>query len=88
VWFEAGAAAEGAVQLDRRTRMLYDPHHVFINGQAFEAAGRDATLMRLLADRRALTAAERRRLSPGAAELLAQWLLDGWLRPAEPGDAR
>jgi 50S ribosomal protein L16 3-hydroxylase len=68
--------------------MLYDAHHVFINGQAFEAAGRDATLMRRLADQRALGAADRRRLSPGAAALLDQWLHDGWLRAAEPGEPR
>jgi 50S ribosomal protein L16 3-hydroxylase len=87
VWFEGGGAtadAGGAVVLDHRTRMLYDAQHVFINGQAYEAAGRDAQLMRRLADRRRLEAAERSRLGAGAAALLAQWLADGWLQPAEP----
>src|SRR2546427_345362 len=34
VCFDAGAGriAGPAVRLDRRTRMLYDDHHVFING--------------------------------------------------------
>ena len=45
-----------AVVLDRKTRMLYDERHVFINGESFRAAGRDATLARRLADRRRLDA--------------------------------
>jgi 50S ribosomal protein L16 3-hydroxylase len=89
VWFDGAAAVpadEGlaAVVLDRRTRMLYDEHHVFINGQAFEARGRDAQLMRRLADTRRLAAAECRRLSAGAATLLAQWQADGWLHADDP----
>lgn len=83
VWFDAAARPDdgGAVVLDRRTRMLYDAHHVFINGQAFDAAGRDAQLMRNLADERRLAAGARRRLGAGARALLAQWLADGWLHP-------
>ena len=52
VWFDAGAPLprEGAVHLDRRTRMIYDKRHVFINGESFRAAGRDAKLMQALAD--------------------------------------
>ncbi len=83
VWFEAGEAvgvASGVpVRLADRSRMLYDERHVFLNGQAYEARGRDATLMRRLADARRLSVAERRRLSVGAAALLDQWLMDGWL---------
>ena len=90
VWFEAASVADagGAVVLDQRTRMLYDEQHVFINGQAFEAGGRDARLMHELADRRRLAASGRRRLSAGAQALLAQWLADGWLHldPQTPGD--
>jgi 50S ribosomal protein L16 3-hydroxylase len=75
------ASAAGALVLDHRTRMLYDADHVFINGQAYEAAGRDAQLMRRLADNRRLDAEERRRLGAGAALLLEQWLADGWVQP-------
>src|SRR6186713_838498 len=52
VWFDAGEPLDAprAVRLDRRTRMMYDDRHVFINGDSFRAAGRDARLMRLLAD--------------------------------------
>ena len=83
VWFEAGQAlAPGlAVQLDRRTRMLYDEHHVFINGESFRAAGRDARLMRQLADQRSLPASQLAKLGDDARELLAQWAQAGWLRP-------
>lgn len=81
VGFDAGepAAGEGAVTLDRCTRMLYDAHHVFVNGESFRASGRDAQLMRLLADQRFLQPAETRRLSPAARELLAEWVQAGWL---------
>ena len=48
------AALARGVRLDPRTRMLYDARHVFINGESFRAGGRDARLMRQLADRRRL----------------------------------
>ncbi len=80
VWFEAGAVPRGrwGVALDRRTRMLYDAHHVFINGESYRASGRDATLMRQLADQRGLGAAEVARASADARELLQAWCEDGW----------
>jgi 50S ribosomal protein L16 3-hydroxylase len=81
VWFEAGAPrVAGGVRLDPRSRMLYDPRHVFINGEALRAGGRDAVLMRQLADTRALAAGDCARLSGPAAELLDQWVAAGWVR--------
>ncbi|WP_291516923.1 cupin domain-containing protein [Acidovorax sp.] len=80
VWFEPGAAGvmlEG-VQLDRRSRMMYDTHHVFINGESYRAGGRDATLMRQLADQRQLSARELARASDDALELLSAWCDAGW----------
>jgi 50S ribosomal protein L16 3-hydroxylase len=81
VGFDAGGAVawEGAVTLDRCTRMLYDAHHVFVNGESFRASGRDAQLMHLLADQRSLQPAEIRRLSPAARGLLAEWVEAGWV---------
>ncbi|MFM9878862.1 MAG: JmjC domain-containing protein [Burkholderiaceae bacterium] len=84
VWFDAaepgaGAARPASLVLDRRTRMMYDDQHIYINGEAFRASGRDATLIRSLADERGLPAAQRARLSSGAAELLLVWLEAGWL---------
>jgi len=80
VWFEpgdVGVMLEG-VRLDRRSRMMYDAHHVFINGESYRAAGRDATLMRCLADERELTARELARASDDALELLSSWCDAGW----------
>ena len=82
VWFESGEAAAvagGGVALDRRTRMLYDARHVFINGEGFRASGQDARLLRTLADARQLSATEVARLSAGARELFDQWHAAGWV---------
>ena len=87
VWFDAGTRSDPAesvgLMLDQRTRMLYDDRHVFINGESFRAAGRDAVLMRRLADRRSLRAHELEGLSNEARALLGDWSESGWLRTAE-----
>jgi 50S ribosomal protein L16 3-hydroxylase len=85
VWFDPVEHASGSpdgVLLDQRTRALYDDDHLFINGESFRASGRDARLMRRLADRRLLTAGEVNVLSAGARALLDEWLDAGWLRSA------
>lgn len=69
----------GALVLDRRTRMAYDAQHVFINGESFLASGRDAQMMRLLADERALDAGNVKRLSAAARDLVQDWLEAGWI---------
>jgi len=86
VWFERGRSdrRRSGVRLDARTRMLYDDRHVYINGEAFAAGGRDARLMRQLADARRLAPAERARLGTGAAALLAEWMDAGWVHGEEP----
>jgi len=80
VWFDAGAERSGTagLRLDRRTRMMYDDRHVFINGESFRAAGRDARLMRDLADARRLSAAQCARLSGDAQAVVADWVAQGW----------
>lgn len=80
------SGAGGGLVLDRSSRMLYDRWHVFINGESFLAGGRDAVLMRRLADRARLTLREVESLSPAAHGLLEQWQDDGWLQglPAAP----
>ena len=69
--------------LDARTRMMYDARFVFINGESFRAAGRDARMMRRLADNRTLTPADVASLSVGARALLDDWAVDGWLHGTE-----
>jgi 50S ribosomal protein L16 3-hydroxylase len=83
VWFDGGddALPEGGVRLDRKTRMLYDEKHVFINGEGFLAAGRDARLMRQLADSRHLSAKEVKVLGVQARALLDDWCAVGWVLP-------
>jgi len=81
VWFDEadGMPLAGAVQLDRRSRMMYDRNHVFINGESYRASGPDARLMRHLADQRNLDARALARASQGARELLQSWCDAGWL---------
>jgi 50S ribosomal protein L16 3-hydroxylase len=83
VWFEtaAGGAALRDVVVDRRTRMLYDKQHVFINGESYRASGGDAALLRELADRGSLARPELAKASKAARSLLASWLEAGWVHP-------
>lgn len=85
VWFEGAAPADldSGVVLDRRTRMMYDRSHVFINGESHRASGRDAALMRALADGRRLLPTQVARASAAARALLAAWQEAGWLQPLE-----
>ena len=85
VWFESQAERElswpQAVVLDRRTRMMHDAHHLFINGESFKAGGRDAQLLRRLSNDRRLDARAVSQLSAPALELLSDWCDDGWMHP-------
>ncbi len=83
VMFDASEPIVGAlhsVALDRCTRMLYDSRHIFVNGEAFMAAGEDAKLMRILANKHALSALQVSQLSPGALDLLQEWVDAGWVQ--------
>lgn len=81
VWFESSSVSTefGSVVLDRRTRMMYDARHVFINGEGFRASGRDAALMHRLANERRLDASLVQGASVDARTLLLTWLESGWL---------
>lgn len=88
VWFEqpgeaGGTDIDGGMALHRRSRMMYDERFVFINGESFRAGGRDARLMRQLADTRHLPARDVARLSREARGLLAGWARAGWIVPQE-----
>ncbi len=100
VWFDEalqpwdGAAANAGrlgIELDARSRMLYDGDHVFINGESYRAKGADARLMRRLADQRGLPGRELRKAGAAALALLGDWHGAGWLRqvaaePPHPGN--
>ena len=82
VWFDAPGRVRGPLReaaLDRRTGMMYDARHVFINGESYRASGRDAKLMRQLADRRSLGRADLAGASPQALALLRSWCEAGWV---------
>ena len=81
VWFEGGGSrtAMRRLRLDRRSRMMYDDRHVFINGESYRASGRDAVLMHALADRRCLAPAELAAASELARSLLRSWCDAGWV---------
>ena len=67
------------MRLDRRTKMMFDARHIFINGESFSASGRDATLMRRLADERGLSRQDVARTSAEAQALMQSWGEAGWL---------
>ena len=81
VWFEMGDMPSKlkSVRLDRRSKMMYDDHHIFLNGESWRAGGKDAALMRQLADSRELTHQQLVKASPEALGLLMEWCDDGWL---------
>jgi 50S ribosomal protein L16 3-hydroxylase len=86
VWFNPGGLLPDGqgVQLDARTRMMYDARHVFLNGEAFLASGLDARLMRQLSDARSLGPGQVARLGPQARALLDDAVAAGWMHPLAP----
>ena len=83
VWFESQDCPRQlkAVQLDKKTRMLYDRHFIFINGESYRCQGEDAHCLRTLADTRRLEKIDS--LSPQLSALLADWVQAGWAHPAK-----
>jgi 50S ribosomal protein L16 3-hydroxylase len=83
VWFDSRTEFEPqwpqSVVLDRRTRMMHDAHHVFINGESFMASGRDARLMKELSNGRRLGSRSVALFSAEALTLLSDWCDAGWV---------
>jgi 50S ribosomal protein L16 3-hydroxylase len=86
VWFEAPEAAQSidalkgmACQLDQRSRMMYDEHFVYVNGESYLVTGQDAPIIRLLANQRMLSSRDIKRLSSAARQQLTNWLEAGWI---------
>ena len=85
VWFDAPSSPvelDNGFYLDRCSQMLYDGKHLFINGESYRAAGRDAKSLRTLADTHHLSAKACQQLSPGAKDLVLQWAQAGWVHLA------
>jgi 50S ribosomal protein L16 3-hydroxylase len=89
VWFDEGCAIRKSrpLSLDARSRMLYDRHHVYINGESYRAGGSDARLLRCLADQRGLTASQVHKLSEQAWDLVKDWADAGWLHQSQAADS-
>ncbi len=84
VWFDSSEAKpdlSAGVQLDRRSKMMYDDRHIFINGESFRVSGKDAQLLRQLANERALPAHACVRLSCAAQVAVLDWMAAAWLNP-------
>ena len=90
VWFEAAKPKSpkaasgkskplGAVRLHRASRMMYDAKHVYLNGDSWKVAGKDAKLLRALADQRALPAGVVAAASVQLQAALVQFIEQGWL---------
>jgi 50S ribosomal protein L16 3-hydroxylase len=86
VWFDEadalnplGGVSKTGLRLDRRTKMLLDDQHVFINGESFKASGRDAALLKQFANARFIDTLQLTRASVGAKSLLQTWLSAGWI---------
>ena len=87
IWFDAPGRVprlgrHQGVKLDRRSQMLYDRTHIYLNGESWRAAGDDARWMRRLADARELSASELSQTSTAVRDLLSDWLGAGWLQPS------
>ena len=84
VWFEplhdAVPVAGRGLRLDRRTRMVHDARCIYVNGESYRVAGRDAVLLRRLADVQALASRDVARLSAQARRGVSEWLAAGWLQ--------
>ncbi|MBA2675511.1 cupin domain-containing protein [Ramlibacter sp.] len=90
VWFQGADAPVRlrGVALDARTRMLHDGRHIFVNGESWRAGGRDAALMRKLAEQRTLHARDLAGASADAKELLLSWCEAGWAHALEMEDTK
>jgi 50S ribosomal protein L16 3-hydroxylase len=71
------AAARRGLRLDTRTQLLYDPRHLFINGDAMAWPARCAGTLKKLANERRLAGAELHRSA--RLKILHRWYCDGFL---------
>jgi 50S ribosomal protein L16 3-hydroxylase len=85
VWFDTAKKSTkkpqkiSAVRLARASRMMYDAKHVYLNGDSWKVAGKDAKLLRKLANERCLLAADLIAASPALKLAISQFIDQGWL---------
>jgi 50S ribosomal protein L16 3-hydroxylase len=84
VWFDEPEhdvvlTRQNRIDLSPRSQMMFDPRHIFLNGESWRAAGADAKLMQRLANQRFLEAKDLVKASDGAMSLLQEWADAGWL---------
>lgn len=90
VWFDAGVeqapVAPVGLALDRKSRVGYDAHDFYLNGESYLVRGRDARVLRNLADDRVLPIRALRGLSASAREAAHDWVAQGWAHWKERDD--
>jgi len=67
------------IQLNRKTKMLFDRRHIFINGESFVVSGADAKLLQQLANKRNLDHRNFLKLSINAKDIVNEWRSFGWI---------
>ena len=77
--FDVVLTRQNRIELSPCSQMMYDARHVFLNGESWLAAGKDANLMQLLANQRFLAPKDLSKASDGALALLQEWADMGWL---------
>ena len=77
--FDVVLTRQNRIELSPRSQMMYDARHLFLNGESWRAAGKDASLMQKLANQRFLEPKDLSKASEGAVALLREWADRGWL---------
>ena len=77
--FDVVLTRQNRIELSPRSQMMFDTRHIFLNGESWRAAGKDAALMQKLANQRFLEAKDLSKASDGAMALLQEWADMGWL---------
>jgi 50S ribosomal protein L16 3-hydroxylase len=77
--FDVVLTRQNGIELSPCSQMMFDTQHIFLNGESWRAAGKDASLMQKLANQRFLEAKDLSKASNGAMALLQEWADMGWL---------
>jgi 50S ribosomal protein L16 3-hydroxylase len=77
--FDVVLTTQNSIELSRNSQMMFDARHIFLNGESWRAAGKDAALMQKLANQRFLEPKDLIKASDGALALLQEWADAGWL---------